>query len=198
MASSRSTGSKGGRKSVSLADEDRRYLSESLDDARGRGAAGEESEDGLFEALERFGLSSDRVERLRDAKIDEMDVRESIDKAQEYLAEQIENARDYARENPKKVIGGAAGVLVGASLLAMALRRASGEEKAKPRVRAARRRLVEQEHRPAALRASGRRRRSKWRRKMPSSLEEARRRDARNGDARDSPQLSAKRRTASG
>jgi hypothetical protein len=58
-----------------------------------------------------------------------MDVRESIDKAQEYLAEQIENARDYARENPRKVIGGAAGVLVGASLLAIALRRASGEER---------------------------------------------------------------------
>ena len=129
MASSRSTSSKGGRKSVSLADEDRRYLSESLDDARGRGAAGDEaSESSLFEALERFGLSSERVERLRE-KIDEMDVRESIEKAQEYLGEQIESARDYARENPKKVIGGAAGVLVGASLLAMALRRAGGEEK---------------------------------------------------------------------
>jgi hypothetical protein len=132
MASSRSTGSKGGRvKSVSLADEDRRYLSESLGKARGRGAAsGSESEGGLFEALERFGLSSDRVERLRGA-IEDMDVRESIDKAQEYLSEQIENARDYARENPGKVIGGAAGVLVGASLLAMALRRAAGEEKRK-------------------------------------------------------------------
>ena len=129
MASSRNTGSKGGRKSVSLGDEDRRYLSESLDDARSRGAAGlEASENSLFEALERFGLSSERVERLRE-KIDEMDVRESIEKAQEYLGEQIESARDYARENPKKVIGGAAGVLVGASLLAMALRRAGGEEK---------------------------------------------------------------------
>lgn len=129
MASSRSTSSKGGRKGVSLADEDRRYLSESLNDARGRGAAGHEvSENSLFEALERFGLSSERVERLRE-KINEMDVRESIEKAQEYLGEQIESARDYARENPKKVIGGAAGVLVGASLLAMALRRAGGEEK---------------------------------------------------------------------
>ena len=129
MASSRSTNSKGGRKGVSLADEDRKYLSESLDDAKGRGAAAlEASENSLLEALERFGLSSARVERLRE-KIDEMDVRESIEKAQEYLGEQIESARDYARENPKKVIGGAAGVLVGASLLAMALRRAGGEEK---------------------------------------------------------------------
>ncbi|MGZ5494573.1 MAG: hypothetical protein ACXW3E_15260 [Thermoanaerobaculia bacterium] len=129
MASSRSTSSKRGRKSVSLADEDRRYLSEKLDDARGRGAAGDEaSESSLFEVLERFGLNSERVERLRE-KINEMDVRESIEKAQEYLGEQIESARDYARENPKKVIGGAAGVLVGASLLAMALRRAGGEEK---------------------------------------------------------------------
>jgi hypothetical protein len=126
MASS-SSKNKGGR--VSLGDEDRRYLSESLGDARGRGAAsGEESEGGLFEALERFGLSSERVERLRSA-IDDMDVRESVDKAQEYLSEQIENARDYARDNKGKVIGGAAGVLVGASLLAIALRRASGDEK---------------------------------------------------------------------
>src|SRR5476651_2642513 len=122
-----SSKNKGGR--VSLGDEDRRYLSESLGEARGRGAAsGEESEGGLFEALERFGLSSDRVERLRDA-INDMDVREAVDKAQEYLSEQIENARDYARDNKGKVIGGAAGVLVGASLLAIALRRASGEEK---------------------------------------------------------------------
>ena len=126
MASS-SSKNKGGR--VSLGDEDRRYLSESLGDARGRGAAsGEESEGGLFEALERFGLSSDRVERLRRV-INDMDVRESVEKAQEYLSEQIENARDYARDNKSKVLGGAAGVLVGASLLAIALRRASGEEK---------------------------------------------------------------------
>jgi hypothetical protein len=129
MATRGTTGSKRGRGSLSLADEDRRYLSESLGEARGRGAAGgDESEGGLFEALEHFGLSSDRVARLRKA-VDKMDVRESVDKAQEYLSEQIENARDYARENPKKVIGGAAGVLVGASLLAIALRRASGEEK---------------------------------------------------------------------
>lgn len=124
-------GSKGGRgrSGVSLTDEDRRYISESLGAARGQGAAsGSESEGGLFEALERFGLSSDRVERLRTA-IDDMEVGESINKAQDYLAEQIESARDYARGNPGKVIGGAAGVLVGASLLAIALRRASGEEK---------------------------------------------------------------------
>jgi ElaB/YqjD/DUF883 family membrane-anchored ribosome-binding protein len=128
MATRGSTGS-GGRGKLSLGDEDRRYLDESLSDARGRGAAsGEESESGLFDALERFGLSSKRVERLRKA-VDRMDVRESVDKAQEYLSEQIENARDFARENPKKVIGGAAGVLVGASLLAIALRRAGGEEK---------------------------------------------------------------------
>ncbi|HSP16716.1 MAG TPA: hypothetical protein VLV78_18360 [Thermoanaerobaculia bacterium] len=120
---------KGRGKGVSLAEEDRRYLSSSLKDARGRGAAtGAESEGGLFEALERFGLSSDRVERLRE-RINEMDVRESVDKAQDYLSEQIENARDYARQNPGKVIAGSAGVLVGASLLAIALRRASGEEK---------------------------------------------------------------------
>jgi hypothetical protein len=126
MASSSSKNKGGG---VSLGDEDRRYLSESLGNAKGRGAAsGEDSEGGLFEALERFGLSSERVERLRSA-IDDMDVRESVEKAQEYLSEQIENARDYARANKGKVIGGAAGVLVGASLLAIALRRASGEEK---------------------------------------------------------------------
>ena len=129
MATRGSTGSKRGRGSLSLADEDRRYLNESLKEARGRGAASEgESEGGLFEALERFGLSSTRVERLRGA-IDKMDVRESVDRAQEYLSEQIENAREYARENPGKVIGGAAGVLVGASLLAIALRRAGAEER---------------------------------------------------------------------
>jgi len=135
MASSSSKGGNRGR--VSLADEDRRYLSESLGDARGRGAASdEESEGGLFEALERFGLSSERVERLRGV-IKDMDVRESIDKAQEYLSEQIENARGFARDHKGKVIGGAAGVLVGASLLAIALRRAAGEDKRRARASAA-------------------------------------------------------------
>ncbi|HEY3052027.1 MAG TPA: hypothetical protein VGK04_01415 [Thermoanaerobaculia bacterium] len=129
MATRGTTGSKRGRGSLSLADEDRRYLNESLKEARGKGAdENVESEGVLFDALERFGLSSARVERLRGA-IDKMDVRESVDKAQEYLSEQIENARDYARQNPGKVIGGAAGVLVGASLLAIALRRASAEER---------------------------------------------------------------------
>ncbi len=122
---------KGRAQTVSLAEEDRKYLSEKLKNARVKGAAAEEGESGLFEALERFGLSSDRVERLR-TKINEMDVRESIDKAQEYLSEQIENARDYAKQNPGKVIAGSAGVLVGASLLAIALRRAGGVEKRKP------------------------------------------------------------------
>lgn len=120
-------GTKSRKGAVSLAEEDRRYLNESIGSARGRGA-GNLDEGGVFEALERFGLSSDRVQRLR-AAINDLDVRESVDKASEYLVEQIENARDYARTNPKKVIGGAAGVLVGASLLALAVRRAAGEEK---------------------------------------------------------------------
>lgn len=124
MATKKTTGSKAGKgRSVSLADEDRKYLNESLK----RAGAGVD-EGGVFEALERFGLSSERVQRLRSA-IADSDVKESIDKASEYLAEQIENARDYTRENPKKVIGGAAGVLVGASLLALAIRRAAGDEK---------------------------------------------------------------------
>ena len=121
------------RGKVSLSDEDRQYVSESLKNARGRGAAiAAESEGALFEALERFGLSSDRVKKLR-GSLEKMDVRESVDKAQDYLAEQIENARDYARENPGKVIGGAAGVLVGASLLAYALSRAgAGSPRKRP------------------------------------------------------------------
>lgn len=124
MATKKTTGSKAGKGAkVSLADEDRRYLNESL-----KRAGGGMDEGGVFEALERFGLSSERVQRLRSA-IADSDVKESIDKASEYLAEQIENAREYTRENPKKVIGGAAGVLVGASLLALAIRRAAGDEK---------------------------------------------------------------------
>lgn len=130
--SSRNTGGssrKGAKKgTVSLIDADRELLDEKLGAARATGAAGNESLSGLFEALERFGLSSARVKSLRGV-IDDMDVRDSVERAQEYLGEQIENARDYAKSNPGKVIGGAAGVLVGASLLAMALRRAGGEEK---------------------------------------------------------------------
>ncbi|HEU4522504.1 MAG TPA: hypothetical protein VFT12_10900 [Thermoanaerobaculia bacterium] len=126
----RSTGSRAGGRggNVSLADEDRQYLNESLNKARGRVGNTQLDEGSVFEALERFGLGSERVERLRTA-ISDLEVRESIDKASEFLAEQIENARDYTRDNPKKVIGGAAGVLVGASLLALAIRRAAGEEK---------------------------------------------------------------------
>lgn len=116
-----------GRKDVSLGEEDRKYLHETLSDAKSRTGADVETS-ALFEALESFGLSSERVGRLRDS-LAKVDVREGVEKAQEYLAEQIEGAREYARENPKKVIGGAAGVLVGASLLALALRRAGGDDK---------------------------------------------------------------------
>lgn len=123
--SSSGGGNRGGN--VSLGDEDRRYLSENLDSASERiGEAVDES--GVFEALERFGLGSDRVKRLRKS-LSKLDVGESVQKASEYLSEQIDTARDYAKGNPKKVIGGAAGVLVGASLLAMAIRRASEEKK---------------------------------------------------------------------
>lgn len=119
----------GGRgRNVSLADEDRRYIKESLSSARSRVGGTELDEGGVLEALERFGLGSERVERLRTA-IADLDVREAIDKASDYLAEQIENAREYTRDNPKKVVGSAAGVLVGASLLALAIRRAAGEER---------------------------------------------------------------------
>ena len=120
------------RKSVSLGDEDRRYINESVGDAKRRvgGAASGLESSTIFDTLESFGLSSARVERLREA-IGKVEVREGIEKAQEYLSEQIENARGYARDNPKKVIGGAAGVLVGASLLALAIRRAAGEDKPK-------------------------------------------------------------------
>jgi hypothetical protein len=129
----RSTGGSKARKSggaarnVSLSETDKKYVQESIGDAARRGlAAVGTGASSLFEALGEFGLNSERVERLREA-LGDIEVRESVEKAQEYLAEQIEGARDYARENPKKVIGGAAGVLVGASLLALALRRASGE-----------------------------------------------------------------------
>jgi len=99
------------RKRFSLADADRAYVA-----ARGQ------VENALNETLDRLGLN-ERVEALR-SKIDDMDVRKSVQEAQEYLSDQIDSARDYAKENPGKVIGGAAGVLVGASLLAYALSRA--------------------------------------------------------------------------
>ena len=120
-------GSKAGAGNVSLSEADRTYLQESLGDAARRGiAAVGTGASSLFEALGEFGLNSERVERLREA-LGNVEVKESVEKAQEYLAEQIENAREYARENPKKVIGGAAGVLVGASLLALAISRATGK-----------------------------------------------------------------------
>ncbi len=41
----------------------------------------------------------------------------------------VEKARDYARRNPGKVIGGAAGVLVGASVVAAAVSRSKSKKK---------------------------------------------------------------------
>ena len=148
MASSkkRAAGRKGGkvtarrnaaaRAKVSLAEEDRKYLNETLNAAKSKVGELASGIDGaaILEALEGFGLTSERVERLRGA-FDDIDVRESVEKASEYLGEQIESARDYARENPKKVIGGAAGVLVGASLLAMALRKAGNKERGRKAAR---------------------------------------------------------------
>lgn len=118
-------GAAGGGAMTSLSEADRRYMEQSLSDARSSGAAGGEHD--VLDVLERFGLSSARVQQLRGA-LAKVDVRESVDKASEYLSEQIKSARDYTRDNKGKVIGGAAGVLVGASLLAYALKRASDEK----------------------------------------------------------------------
>ena len=101
---------------ISLADADRAYT-----------AAKEQIETTLRDTLDRLGLD-DRVEALR-SKLDEMDVRRSVKEAQDYLSEQIDAARGYAKENPGKVIGGAAGVLVGASLLAYALSRGGAKKR---------------------------------------------------------------------
>jgi hypothetical protein len=96
-----------------------------FEEAMARGGSDPSKLSGVFEALENFGMSSDRVEKLR-RQIEDLGVREGVQKAAEYFADQLSEAREYARNNKEKVIGGAAGVLVGASLLAMAIRRASG------------------------------------------------------------------------
>ena len=114
---------KSSRKGASLADADREYA-----------ASSGQQENALYDTLERLGLN-ERVEALR-SKLDEMDVRRSVKEAQDYLSEQIDSARDYARENPGKVIGGAAGVLVGASLLAYALSRGGSKKKSGSRKKA--------------------------------------------------------------
>jgi len=82
----------------------------------------------LSEALDRLGITEEKLGKLKDA-FEGIDVSESIDRASEYLSEQVEKARDYTRKNPKTVAGGAAGVLVGASLLAYALSRGGNDKK---------------------------------------------------------------------
>ena len=95
----RSTGGSKARKSggaassVSLSETDKKYVQESIGDAARRGlAAVGTGASSLFEALGEFGLNSERVERLREA-LGDIEVRESVEKAQEYLAEQIDSVK---------------------------------------------------------------------------------------------------------
>lgn len=86
------------------------------------------SEVGKSGLSDMLGMIENSRDRLRES-LDGIDVKESIDRATEYLSGQMDKARDYTKKNPKAVAGGAAGVLVGASLLAYALNRMSGDEK---------------------------------------------------------------------
>ncbi|MCU1348425.1 MAG: hypothetical protein JWO56_1455 [Acidobacteria bacterium] len=90
--------------------------------------ASEVSSFSLSDTLQKLGISEEKLGKLKDA-FEGIDVSESVDKATEYLSQQVEKARDYTRKNPKTVAGGAAGVLVGASLLAYALTRSGGSSK---------------------------------------------------------------------
>jgi hypothetical protein len=70
-------------------------------------------------SFEKLGLSEDRVRSV----FGDIDISDSLDRATEFLSDQVEKAREYTRKNSTAVAGVAAGVLAGASLLAYALNR---------------------------------------------------------------------------
>jgi len=81
-----------------------------------------EGKQGIYDMLEKIGVSQAQIESVRtsmkDANIDE-----ALEKARTYVNEQLSKARDYAKKNPGVVLGGLAGLVVGAGLLAAAIRK---------------------------------------------------------------------------
>lgn len=159
--------------------------------------AGSEKLTGVFEALESFGMSSDRVIRLRKS-IEDLGVREGVQKAAEYFSEQLSDARDYAKNNKEKVIGGAAGVLVGASLLAMAIRRATNEKGAAGDTKAAARGGRKSAAKRAAGKSSSASRSSKAAKKSAGSSTSSTRKSAASRKPSKASKTPAKRANAPG
>lgn len=77
---------------------------------------------GLEQFLGRLGISETMIENLR-TSMQSVDVDEYLNTAREYLKSGGTKARDFAKENPRKVAAGVAVLAVGAGLLINALNR---------------------------------------------------------------------------
>jgi hypothetical protein len=75
----------------------------------------------MYEAIGVAGESAVAGAKARGAALAErFDMDEVMEKARNYVDKQIQSAKDYAREHPKAVLSGLAGIVIGAGALTAA------------------------------------------------------------------------------
>ena len=77
---------------------------------------------GLEQFLGRLGISDEMVNNLK-TQFQNVDVEQYLNTAREYLQGSTTKAKEFAKENPGKVVAGVAVLAVGAALLISALNR---------------------------------------------------------------------------
>jgi len=77
---------------------------------------------GLEQFLGKLGVDQDVIDRIR-KKIDEADIEQHLNQARDYLRNNGDKAREYAKKNPGKIAAGVAVLALGAGLLISATRR---------------------------------------------------------------------------
>ena len=77
---------------------------------------------GLEQFLSRLGISEEMIDNLKNS-MQNVDVEEYLNTARDYLKQNGEKAKSFAKENPGKVAAGVAVLAVGAGLLISALNR---------------------------------------------------------------------------
>ena len=72
--------------------------------------------------LEKIGVSQSQIDSVR-SSLEDANVDEALEKARTYVNDQLSKAREYAKSNPGVVLGGLAGLVIGAGLLTAAMRK---------------------------------------------------------------------------
>jgi hypothetical protein len=82
---------------------------------------------GIVSILEKLGVSETQINSVRET-LKSVNLDDSLEKAKESVTDSLNKAKNYAKENPGAVLGGLAVLVIGAGLLAGAVKRSGSKD----------------------------------------------------------------------